>query len=391
MKKLLIVMPSLSRGGGERVVSVLSGAFAHHLDLVIAVFEQKPSYSYRGRIVNLNVPLSAGFQDRIVLFFKRLRKLKEVIVAERPDEVMSLGGSANLMSILAFRNPVVRVDMFISLGRKGFFGFVFKLLARILFHRAGRVIAVSQTIAKDLQERYGVSPKKLQIIYNPVDVEGIQKKAKEKIPLEYQEIFSHPIVVTMGRLTRQKGQWHLLRAFKEVKRRVPDAELISLGEGELRERLELLASELGIAESVYFLGWQENPFKYLARAKVFVLPSLWEGLPDVLLEALAAGLPVISSDCRSGPREILAPCSDIGRQTNQRERGEYGILLPVCDGKWRRGFAPLTVQEHTMAEAITHVLGDAQAQKNMRALSVQRARDFDIQTIIPQWRFLWEV
>ncbi|OHA70660.1 MAG: hypothetical protein A3D64_01440 [Candidatus Wildermuthbacteria bacterium RIFCSPHIGHO2_02_FULL_49_9] len=388
-KKLLIAMPTLSRGGGERVVSELSRVFAEHLDVVIAVFEKKASYPYKGRIIDLGIPLSPRFLDRILLFLKRLWRFKQAVDREKPDTVITLGLSVGLMAVLVVKNPVVRVDMFISVGRKGFLGFVAKLLARFLLKKAGLIVAVSRAIAQDLEEHYGVPRTKLKTIYNPVDVRVARGRAEEGIAKEHQELFFHPVVITMGRLTQQKGQWHLLRAFREVKKEVPKAELVLLGEGELRKRLEQLTRELKIAGSVHFLGWQENPFSYLKTAQLFVLSSLWEGLPDVMPEAMACGLPVAAADCRSGPREILAPSTDPLFQTKSVEEGEYGILLPVCDGKWRKAAEPLTAQERMMAKTIAGLLGDAETLRRFQDKSALRVRDFDIQTIIPQWRFLW--
>ena len=113
-KKLLIVMPTLSRGGGERVVSELSLVFAKNLDVVIAVFEKKSSYFYQWRIVDMGVPLSPRFFDRSFLFFKRLVRFKGVLAKEKPDFVMSLGAATSIMSLLVVKNPIIRVDMFIS-------------------------------------------------------------------------------------------------------------------------------------------------------------------------------------------------------------------------------------------------------------------------------------
>ncbi|MFH1584678.1 MAG: glycosyltransferase [Patescibacteria group bacterium] len=390
MKKLLILMPALSRGGGERVISELSRGFSEYIDIVIAVFERKRSYSYAGRIIDLQGPLSSRFFDRAFLFFRRLARLRGLLAQEKPDVVMSLGASANLMSIFAAKNPIVRVDMFISAGRKGFFGLVFRLLAKLLFRRAGLVVAVSRAIAQDLEKHYRVPRTKLQTIYNPVDMTAAREKAEEGIPEEYREAFSHPVVITMGRLTKQKGQWHLIRAFSAVKSHIPDAELVILGEGELQEKLEHLAKDLGLGGSAHFLGWQENPFAYLARARLFVLSSLWEGLPDVLLEAMACGLPIVSTDCRSGPREILAPVTEPLFQTKNVEQGKYGILLPVCDGRWREHSESLTVEEHIMADAIVGLLRDEAALAEFKEKSARRAADFDITTIVPQWSFLWK-
>ena len=131
---------------------------------------------------------------------------------------------------------------------------------------------------------------------------------------EFQELFSFPVVINVARLEEQKGQEYLIRSFVRIKKEIPLTKLVILGEGHLEHKLRDLAKGLGLEQDVVFLGWQKNPFKFLAYSKVFVLSSLWEGFPNTLLEAMALGLPVISTDCPSGPNEII-------------KHGENGFLI----------------------------------------------------------------
>ncbi len=389
-KKLLIITPTLSRGGGERVIAELSKVFAEHLEVVIALFEKKVGYGYTGRIVSLHSPISEQFLKRALLFFIRFFKLKKVLLQERPDLVMSLGASAIILSILAAKDPIVRVDTFIPATQRGVFGAAFKVLAFLLLRKAALLIAVSRAIGKNLEVSHHVPAGKIQVIYNPVNTARIQELAKEPLAPEHEQLFRDPVVITAGRLAREKGHHHLIRAFSRVKERIPAAKLVFVGDGELREKLEQLVLQLGIEDSVHFLGWQENPFKFLARAWVCAFSSRREGLPGVLLEALACGVPVVSVDCRSGPREIIAPSTDPLFQTKQVEQGEYGILLPVCDGKWRDASQPLRAEERMMADALAALLEDERARLRFAGKAARRAYDFDIKTIAPQWSFLWQ-
>jgi glycosyltransferase involved in cell wall biosynthesis len=376
-KKIIFLLPTLFQGGGERVVSELSLCFSSRMEVVIVVFEEKITYPFGGRIVSLGVPLSTNLIAGAYLFFIRLLRLCRVLAKEKPDYVISLAASANILSLLAAKNPIVHVDIFISEARKGFRGAVFKMLVRFLFPRAGRIVAVSQDIAQDLVSTFRIPAEKIQVIHNPIDIAKIEKRGQESLQPHYEEIFQHPVVITMGRLRPQKGQWHLIRAFAEVKKSIKDAKLILLGEGPLQKELKDLTKKLGVQSDVYFLGWQENPFAFLKRSNVFVLSSLWEGLPDVLLEALACGLPAVSFDCRSGPREILAPSTDTKKQINAIEYGNYGVLVPIKN-------------EKLLAESIKKVLSEPGFALEFSGRAQKRARDFDIQTIMPQWNFLYE-
>jgi glycosyltransferase involved in cell wall biosynthesis len=194
----------------------------------------------------------------------------------------------------------------------------------------------------------------------------------EGIEVQVQEAVEHgwfseptPVIVSVGRLSKEKGYPYLLQA---VARILPQRQvrLVIVGEGPQRAELESLARELGIAESVDLIGYRENPFKYLARAQLFVLSSLWEGLPGVLVEAMACGAPVVATDCRSGPSEII---------TNDAE----GLLVPTADVE-------------ALAEAMLKVLSDATLADRMQGAGRARAQDFHVTKIAREYeQFFLEI
>ncbi len=172
-----------------------------------------------------------------------------------------------------------------------------------------------------------------------------------------------------------------------------------MGDGKLRNYLTGLAGQLGLRvysswdqkseessnieniedHDIYFLGFQENPFSVLKRSSIFVLPSLWEGFPNVLLEAMAVGLPVIAADCQSGPREILS-------SSQQQDEANYGILLPVLDNKYYSADEPLTVEEKIWQAAIEKMLVSKKVRTKYAVKSKKRAADFNPHRIAEQWK-----
>ncbi|MDY7021440.1 MAG: glycosyltransferase, partial [Cyanobacteriota bacterium] len=136
---------------------------------------------------------------------------------------------------------------------------------------------------------------------------------------------------------------------------------------------------------IFFLGFQKNPFKYIAKSTVFAFPSLWEGFPNALVEAMICKTPVMASDCKSGPREILAPNTDYHSNPDSVELAKYGVLMPVCDGRFFSAEDPLTMEENIWAEALIKFLNDENLRESYRKSASIRAADFSADRIIGDW------
>jgi glycosyltransferase involved in cell wall biosynthesis len=182
---------------------------------------------------------------------------------------------------------------------------------------ADAIIAVSRGVAEDLAEITKLPLSRFTVIPNPVVSDKLYALAGEDTGHEWFQKKGKKIIIAAGRLTRQKDFPTLIRAFKEVRDRM-DARLVILGEGGDRPKLKKLAESLSLKDDLYMPGHADNPYKYISRASIFVLSSAWEGSPNVLTEALALGVPVVATDCPSGPREIL-------------KNGVYGPIVPVGD------------------------------------------------------------
>jgi glycosyltransferase involved in cell wall biosynthesis len=213
-------------------------------------------------------------------------------------------------------------------------------IAKRVYPWADAVVAVSDGVAQDTSEYLGISRDRIQTIYNPCAVREIRDESKRPVDHPWFADDQCPVVISSGRLHIQKDQGTLMRAFKIVraKRRV---RLAILGEGGERARLLSLAEDLGIIDDCWLPGSVDNPFAYLAKASVFVLSSRWEGFGLVIVEAMACGIPVVSTDCPHGPREIL-------------EDGRYGLLVPVGDAQ-------------AMAEAIEQMLDSPMPSEVLRS------------------------
>jgi len=376
-KKIIFLLPTLSIGGGERVVSDLSLNFPDRIETVIVLLKNVVSYPHKGRVISLDVPISNPFILRIYYFFVALYRFGKVIKKEKPDYVISFGPPLNIINLFSNKKNILRVDNVMSSSGKGL---IYKALIKLFYNRAPKIICVSQVSAKDLIDNFNIKKEIIEVIYNPLNIKEIQGLIADPLEEKYAEIFKKPTVITVGRLTKQKNQGSLIKAFAKAKDQAKDAQLVILGNGELELELKALANDLKVGESVHFFGWQKNPFKFLKQAKVFVLSSLWEGLPCVVLEAMACALPIISVDCKSGPREIISPDSSLDFQAKDIEYGEYGILIPSFVGK--------IGGEEVLAKAIVKILSDKGLAQMGREKSLKRAQDFSVEKIIKKWDFL---
>jgi len=228
---------------------------------------------------------------------------------------------------------------------------------REFYPKADIVVAVSKGVAEDLVENFGLPPEKVRVIYNPVMVSEVQRMAAEEVDHPWFKPGQPPVILGVGRLVPQKDFPTLLRAFSLV-RQVRPARLVILGEGEERPKLEQIAYQLGIQNDVLMPGFVKNPYAFMAKSAVFVLSSAYEGFGNVIVEALLCGCPVVSTDCRSGPREIL-------------EGGRYGRLVSVGDVEG-------------LARAILETLENPNKPADKEA-RIRRALEFSLDKIVSQY------
>lgn len=333
MSTVALFLTYLGGGGAEKVMLYLAGGFVERgfdVDLVLAK-AQGPYLSDLPQGVRL---VDLGSQRLLSAIPALMRYLKN----QKPVAVLSAIEDANLVALWSRRLAGVSTRIVVSvhstLSQESQNATTFKrrfvpYLVPWFYPWADAVVTVSRGAAKDLA-RLGVS-QGVEVIYNPVVTPQLFQKVAEPLNNPWFAPEQPPVILGVGRLEVQKDFPTLIRAFAQLRKTRP-ARLTILGEGSLRPDLERLVQELGLVEDVALPGFVANPYAYMGKAAVFVLSSLFEALPTVLIEAMATGTPVVSTDCESGPSEIL-------------ENGKYGKLVPVGDVEGLAGAIASTLDE----------------------------------------------
>jgi N-acetylgalactosamine-N,N'-diacetylbacillosaminyl-diphospho-undecaprenol 4-alpha-N-acetylgalactosaminyltransferase len=363
-KRILCVINSLAGGGAERVMATFlrhSAAWRDRYALELVLLDDEPAAYAAPDGVPVTC-LDAG--GSLVRSAWRLRRL---VRRRRPDLILSFLNRGNVAAAFARAGAGAalvmseRVDTAAHLPR-GPGGQASRAMVRLTYPRADRIIAVSQGVADGLARDFGVSPRRIAILSNPVDGAAIRARAAE--PGTDPPRGSY--VVAMGRLVPNKNFALLVEAFA---RSGFDGRLLILGEGPARPALEQRIAALGLVERVSLPGFAANPFPLIAGAHCYVLPSNAEGFPNGLVEAMALGVPVIATDCPSGPSEILA----------ERPRGGCAGVEAAAHGVLVRCDAP-----DDMAEALRLYETPATRDHDARAAR-DRADDFSVDASVAHY------
>jgi glycosyltransferase involved in cell wall biosynthesis len=333
--RIALFLPSLSCGGAQRAMLKLAGAFAESgldVDLVVAAAEG-PYLSHVPPQVRL-VDLAAS---RVLA---SLPGLVRYLRQSRPAALLSAMEHANLVALWARAVARVSTRVVVSIrstvsqdaaNGQPWRGRLATAYAGLFYKMAEGVVAVSEGVADDFAKVTGFRRASIRTIYNPVVTPELLVLAQASLSHPWFTPGEPPVVLGVGRLTAAKDFPTLIQAFARVRSQRP-ARLLIVGEGEKRSELNAFLQTLGLAADVSLPGYVDNPFAYMRRCSAFVLSSISEGLPNSLIEAMACGAPVISTDCPSGPAEIL-------------ERGRYGRLVPAGDVEAMAAAISATLQE----------------------------------------------
>jgi len=319
LKRIAIFIPSLGGGGAEKNIVTLANGFRNagiRVELILAD-RTGPNLERLNADIRI-IDLKTRKVSRSVF------KLANYLRDSKPDVLLSTLSHANIAALFAAKlsntdtRLVIReATTVLPRTHRSFSYLVILSLMKLLYPKADRVVAISQGVAKSLLENTHISPERISVVYNPSIEEGFQKRLEQTCVHEWFVADQVPVIIGVGRLTSQKNFPLLIESYIRIRKR-RYVRLAILGCGEEEVSLKKLAAESEYAKDIWLPGFIANPLPYVSRSKVFVLSSTFEGAPSALIEAMACGVNIVSTDSPSGPAEIL-------------EFGRWGRLVPVGD------------------------------------------------------------
>ena len=388
-KNILIIIPQLTGGGAEKTAANLANFLSDIYQVTVVVIDgRNRTYEVSTDVIDLKMNIF-NKKNKFRWYYDLIKKIRNIKLKKRIDVSISFLDDADFGNIFTkqkHEKTIISIRNKLSALNASFIG---KLRSGFLMMRADTIIAISEMVKYDLINNYNVNVQKIKVIYNPSNKDVIMSAIRDTDVEEIDKwIFdSEKVVINIGRLTEQKGQWHIIRAFSKVVEEIPNAKLVILGQGELEDYLSNLIKEYKLHLNIFLLGYKRNPYPYIKKSNLFVFGSLFEGLGNSIIESLSCETLVLSTDCDSGPREILYPSSDInatGLATKITE-ADFGILVPVFDGIKYDSLEPLTNEELMMAEAIITYLNSKALRLHYEKMAIQAVTRFNEIDIINAW------
>ncbi|MEL6927024.1 MAG: glycosyltransferase family 4 protein [Cyanobacteria bacterium J06600_6] len=360
--KITLVIPSIGCGGAERVlVSMAQGFIQRGHDVAVVTLSEKDSDFYELPPECMRIGLgilgsSAGVAEALSNNFRRIAVLRRGITATAPDVVISFLRITNITTILALLFTKIPLIVTEHNDLKAFsYGTLWENLRRFTYPQATGIVSVSKGVDRGFAN---LPEQKRGVIYNPILV----KEGGSLAELPPEANLQKKWLVSMGRLTQQKRFDLLLQAFNKIAHQYPDWQLIIMGKGELQTELLEMRDELDLSTQVVFTGALSNPFTVLRQGELFVMASENEGFPMAHGEALACGLPVVCTDCPSGPKEMIRQDID-------------GLLVPNRD-------------IDALATAMASLMSDESRRQRLAAKAPEVLDRFGLEAIVTQWESL---
>lgn len=406
-RKLMLISPMLHQGGFERVCVTTARLLQPYFDVTIVIFDSANiAYDVEGlSIIDIQMGVRKGKLQKILNIIRRSRKVRKLKKEMQPEIAYSFGPTANMVNAFSKTGKEK-----VWLGLRNYTDVEEETKMRLLVKKADLIVCCSRDIEKSVKIKYKFN--NTAVLYNLYDADTIRKEAAASDPPlpfseELKEVGSlqqEPgqlrYLVSMGRDDPMKGFWHMIKAFKLVHDQIPEARLILMGAGTF-QKYKTLAEQLEITDAIYFAGMRRDPYALLKYGEVYLLTSANEGFPNALVEAMTLSLAPVSTNCLTGPAEILVRNGDTASLNDQftekqKEKetpviyGDYGIVVPEMQKEENLDPADITEEERNLADTVIRLLQDEKLLQGYRQTAARRAGDFTYEKYLEQFLKLAE-
>ncbi len=374
-KNILIIIQTLARGGAEKVAADLSKVLSKNNNVTIVLFKNEVQYEYAGELLCVDTPdySKAGLTQKCLIVKSRINQIKRIKKDRCADISISFMPDGDLINVLSHGNEVmigtIHHNPYTETVRNSWHYY----LRKIVLHKLQLVITPSNQTREAAIKHYELNKDSVYRIYNTCDVSRLSSTEFDAaLGRKYGINANDLCVVTMGSHRYEKAQWHMIRAFKLIHDRYNNAKLILIGDGPYKHELNELSEKLELNNNIVFTGHLNDPYRVLRLGKVFMFSSISESFANVLIEAMAVGVPCVCADCDYGPREIL-------------DDGKYGVLIPPFPQGKPDFSINISDNERVMADAVMDLLENPSKRQRLIEVGKQRAKDFDIETLGENW------
>lgn len=388
MKKIAFFTNSLARGGSERVLSRIIPKLKENYEIFLILIDgSKIEYDCSVEIFKIG---GAEKQNRVLYLLDQIkakRKLEKIIKERNIECVISFMSMPNLINVMAKTEckKIISIRGAIDKELKnGLSGKIKYYMCKCKFRSADKIICVSPKMCQEMIENWHINASKMVTIENPYDIAEINLLAEKEMN-ETEKAFyaTHQVIIAVGRMVKEKGYLYLLDSFAHLLIYHKTAGLVIVGDGKERQKIEDKIKQLRIEKNVLLCGMKKNPYPYIKNARIFVLSSISEGFPNVLVEAMCCSIPVVACDCKYGPREILDDTEqDSEKIAVEVDMAKYGILVPDFTD---RNNINIEKKKEMLADTINLLLENDELRQKYAQKAAERAEVYTMERCIKKY------